>query len=234
MGLYRFALRHNTIVFFLNRDDIKYFRESRLVDNNAVQLDGEGVDPLLYKPVDATVKQTTFLLIARLIRDKGIREFVQAAAILKNRHPKAIFQILGPFDSNPTAMTPEQISAWQASGSIEYLGEAKDVRPYIANSSVDVLPSYREGLPRTVLEAMAMGRPIITTDAPGCRETVTDGENGFLVPVKDVEALAAAMEKFILQPELIKKMGERSREIVEEKYDVHKVNARIQQHMGLS
>jgi len=108
------------------------------------------------------------------------------------------------------------------------------VRPFLRNASVYVLPSYREGTPRSVLEAMAMGRPIVTTDAPGCRETVVDGENGFLVPVKDAKALAAAMERFITDPQLIDRMGKRSREIAEEKYDVENVNAVIMKAMGLA
>ena len=116
---------------------------------------------------------------------------------------------------------------------INYWGKLSDVRPAIAESSVYVLPSYREGTPRTVLEAMAMGRAIITTDAPGCRETVTDGDNGFLVEVKSVQSLVKAIEKLILQPELIAQMGRRSREIALHKYDVHQVNAHMMQEMGL-
>ncbi len=122
---------------------------------------------------------------------------------------------------------------WVASNTLKYWGKLSDVRPAIAESSVYVLPSYREGTPRTVLEAMAMGRVIITTDAPGCRETVTDGDNGFLVDVKSVESLGKAMEKLILQPELITQMGSRSREIALHKYDVHQVNAHMMQEMGL-
>lgn len=128
----------------------------------------------------------------------------------------------------------KDLNLWIADGIIDYLGKLDDVRPAITASSVYALPSYYgEGTPRTVLEAMAMGRPVVTTDAPGCRETVREGENGFLVPVKDVKALACAMERFILRPELIEKMGRRSREIAVEKYDVHKVNAVIMKTMGL-
>lgn len=168
-----------------------------------------------------------------MIKDKGIYEYIRAATILKKRYPWAKFRLLGPFDTNPTAISETQIKAWHNSGVIEYLGETKDVRPFLADTSVYVLPSYREGTPRTVLEAMAMGRPIITTDAPGCRETVIEGENGFLVPIKDEQALAKVMERFIQEPELIGKMGKRSREIAEEKFDVNKINATILQAMGL-
>jgi glycosyltransferase involved in cell wall biosynthesis len=234
VNLYRFALRRNNAVFFLNRDNIDLFSQLNLVNqDNTIQLNGEGVDISFYRPDGSQLKQTTFLLIARLLWDKGIGEFVDAAVILKKRYPNTIFQVLGPLDSNPSAIPKAQVLAWQAAGIIDYLGETRDVRPYIANSSVFVLPSYGEGLPRTILEAMAMGRPIITTDAPGCRETVTDGDNGFLVPVKNVSTLVSAMEKLILQPDLIKKMGKRSREIAEEKYDVYKVNAVIMKAMGV-
>jgi glycosyltransferase involved in cell wall biosynthesis len=143
-------------------------------------------------------------------------------------------QLLGPLDVNPTAITKKEIEHWDKEGIIEYLGETKDVRPYIAEASVFVLPSYyREGTPRSVLEAMSMGRPIITTDAPGCRETVQEGVNGYLVPVKDHIALKKAMERFVLQPELIPVFGLASRRIAEEKYDVNKVNRIILEEMGL-
>jgi glycosyltransferase involved in cell wall biosynthesis len=161
-------------------------------------------------------------------------EYVEAARVLKARHPEVRFELLGPLDPNPAAISLSQVEAWEREGAIRYLGEASDVRPAIAACSVYVLPSYREGTPRTVLEAMAMGRPVVTTDAPGCRETVRDGVNGFLVPVKDARALAGAMERFILEPGLIAEMGARSLERAREKYDVHKVNAVILGAMGLA
>ena len=125
------------------------------------------------------------------------------------------------------------MAKWQAEGLIEYMGATEDVRPYLEKASVYVLPSYREGTPRSVLEAMAMGRPVITTDAPGCRETVIDGVNGFLVPVRDKVALAEAMEKFIIDKELMAEMGRKGREIAESRYDVHKVNLSILRPMEL-
>ena len=137
-------------------------------------------------------------------------------------------------DEHPDAISKEELDSWIEKGSIEYLGYLDDVRPAIEESTVYVLPSYREGTPRTVLEAMAMGRPIITTEAPGCRETVIDGENGFLVPVRSVDALVEAMQRFIDNPELAIEMGRRSREIAEEKYDVRKVNAVMLREMGIN
>jgi glycosyltransferase involved in cell wall biosynthesis len=174
------------------------------------------------------------LLIARLIRDKGIVEYVEAARIVKRRHPEAVFRLVGPFYPNPTALSKEEVEGWQREGLIEYCGETEDVRPHIARASVYVLPSYREGTPRSILEAMSMGRAIITTDVPGCRETVVDGENGILVPPYDAEKLAQAMECFIWDPERIASMGRESRRIAEEKFDVHRVNAVILKAMGLS
>jgi len=167
------------------------------------------------------------LLIARLLKDKGIFEYIEAARIIKANYPQAIFQLLGPFDSNPSAISKKQMMEWKQEGVVDYLGETQDVRSFIKKSNIYVLPSYREGTPRSVLEAMAMGRPVITTDAPGCRETVIEGRNGFLIPIKDIEALVKAMEYFILHSESIPQMGKCSREIAEEKYDVHNVNAMI-------
>src|SRR5690606_6668697 len=147
-----------------------------------------------------------FLLIARLLRDKGIYEYVEAARIIKKENPECVFRVVGPFDSNPSSINEAAVRQWHDEGVIEYLGETKDVRPVIAEARVYVLPSYREGTPRTVMEAMAMGRPVITTNAPGCKETVIDGKNGFLVPVRDARALAGAMQRFIDDPSLISKM----------------------------
>lgn len=233
--LYRLSLKHNAVVFFQNPDDLRLFQEEELLGRKTkpVLINGSGVDLERFYYVPPRTRPVAFLLIARLIWDKGVREYVEAARLLKQRYPEVSFQLLGPFDSNPAAIQERHVTDWTAEGIIEYLGRTDDVRPYIAASSVYVLPSYREGTPRSVLEAMAMGRPVITTDAPGCRETVVPGMNGFLVPVKDAAALAAAMEKFILNPEMIVPMGEKSRQIAEEKYDVHKVNQVILQSMGM-
>ena len=135
---------------------------------------------------------------------------------------------------SPETIAQSELDLWTAEGSLEFLGRLDDVRPAIAACTVYVLPSYREGTPRTVLEAMAMGRPVITTDAPGCRETVVNGENGYLVDVQSVEALVGAMESFIDNPDLAAAMGLRSRQIVEDKYDVHKVNAVMLREMGIT
>jgi len=185
-----------------------------------------------------------FLLIARLLGDKGIREYVAAARLIKAQHPTAEFHLVGPTDPNPAAIKLSEVQGWHDEGVIQFHGTQSDVRPFLRDCTVYVLPSYREGTPRTVLEAMAIGRPVITTDAPGCKETLFDagsadsagvrqGLNGFLVPVKSIDALVAAMRRFIDDPALAPKMGAEGRRLAEEHYDVHKVNAQIMEFMGL-
>lgn len=235
-SLYRFSLRRATLIFFQNPDDQADFERLGLLPKAVpvVIVNGSGVNVQAFSPAPFTDKPLRFLLIARLLGDKGIREYVAAAARVRALHPEVEFHLVGGLDPNPDAIAETEVQNWQDAGDIVWHGALPDVRPAIAESHVYVLPSYREGTPRTVLEAMAMGRPVITTDAPGCRETVIDGDNGFLVPVKSIEALAEAMIKFINNPELISKMGQLSRQIAEEKYDVHKVNAVMLKAMGIT
>jgi len=232
--LYRFGLSKNHKVFFQNPDDQALFRQLDLLPAAipSTVVNGSGVDVADYA-VTSLPEKVSFLLIARLLGDKGVREYAEAAVKVRQQHPQATFKLVGWIDDNPDAIDQRELDEWVGSGTLEFLGKLADVRPAIADCAVYVLPSYREGTPRTVLEAMAMGRAVITTDAPGCRETVVDGDNGFLVPVKDSDALAQAMLRFIEQPELIAQMGQRSRAIAEEKYDVHKVNAEMLKGMGL-
>lgn len=232
--LYRFALKRTHRVFFQNPDDEALFREFQLLPETVPSsvVNGSGVDVAEYS-VAPLPDKPCFLLIARLLGDKGVREYAQAAQLVKTLYPEVVFRLVGWIDDNPDAITQRDLNQWVGSGLLEFLGRLDDVRPAISDCSVYVLPSYREGTPRTVLEAMAMGRAVITTDAPGCRETVVDGDNGFLVPVKDVQALADAMVKMIDSRGLVSKMGERSRQIAETKYDVHKVNAAMLEGMGI-
>jgi glycosyltransferase involved in cell wall biosynthesis len=235
-SLYRLSLPKNRTVFFQNPDDLAQFIDLKLArEDQTVLVNGSGVDLQYYKLAPIVKNGPVFLLICRLIKDKGVVDYVDAARILKQHYPEATFNLLGPFDSNNTsALSKPQIEKWHQEGLINYCGETSDVRPFISASSVYVLPSYyREGTPRSALEAMAMGRPIITTDAPGCRETVMEGKNGFLVPIKDPRALAEAMKRFIVEPDLITRMGEASRNYAVEKFDADKVNARIVTVMGL-
>ncbi|MBK5965874.1 hypothetical protein CCR95_17770 [Thiocystis minor] len=234
-GLYWMALRRAAGVLFQNPDDRDLFVASGLVPPTlpVTLINGSGVDLAAYPPCPLP-DEPVFLLIARLLVDKGLREYQRAARRLKARYPQARFLLAGELDPNPMSIGAAELAAWQADGTIEYLGELDDVRPAFAAARVYVLPSfYREGTPRTILEAMAMGRPIVTTDAPGCRETVIDGVNGFLVPVRDDAALETALERFILDPSLAERMGRESLMIAREKYDVHKVNAVIMAAMGL-
>ena len=235
-ALYRAAVARATAVIVFNRDDRDELRRCGVVSRHqdVVLVPGSGVD------VDYFVEQPlppggpTFLLIARLLHDKGLREYVAAAEIVRRQHPHARFQLLGPFDPNPTAISPDELAEWQQRGIVEYRGETRDVRPYLAACTVFVLPSYREGMPRTVLEAMATGRPIITTHAPGCRETVCEGGNGFLVPVGDATALAAAMMRFCREPGLAARMGALSRLIARHRFAVDSINRLLMGTLGLN
>lgn len=238
--LYKQSLSRSTLIFFQNADDLKLFKQLNLINNNnkTVIVNGSGVDindfDVVEFPKDSEGKiKPSFLLVARLLKDKGIIEYVEAAKLVKQKHPLAEFHLVGWIDENPAAINQSQLDNWIASKTINYWGKLEDVRSAIAASSVYVLPSYREGTSRSVLEAMSMGRPIITTDAPGCRETVADGENGYLVPVKSINELADAMMKFIENSSLYEEMGQISRKMAEEKYDVNKVNAHMIKEMGL-
>ena len=233
--MFRKALAANDVVFFHNRDNLALFREEGVLANprKAVLISGSGVDLAYYAPVAPWNRPVTFLLIARLLYDKGIREYVEAARMLKARYPEARFRLLGPLDPNPMGVPRRVVEEWQREGMIEYLPETRDVRPFLAETSVYVLPSYHEGMPRTVLEAMSMGRPIITTDAPGCRETVIEGRNGYIVSVKDSKALSEAMERFLIDPSLIPAMGHQSRLLAEERFDVRRINLEILSNMGI-
>lgn len=233
-NLYRFSLSCADKVFFQNPDDELLFRELGLLKASVPSciVNGSGVDVSEYQ-VSPLPSQPVFLLIARLLGDKGVREYAAAAMQVRPRYPSARFLLVGWIDDNPDAISQLELDSWVESGVIEYLGKLSDVRPAINQSSIYVLPSYREGTPRTVLEAMAMGRAIITTDAPGCRETVVDGDNGFLVPVRNVPMLVEAMLDLASNPEVVAHMGARSRLIAEKKYDVHNVNAIMLREMGL-
>lgn len=233
--LYRFALKRSGGVFFQNPDDQALFQELGVVPSHvrSVVVNGSGVDLSRFSPVPVPQGPASFLLLCRLLGDKGVREYVVAAERIRANHPEVRFRIGGWIDENPDAITQAELDGWMARGLIDYLGRLEDVRPAVGACAVYVLPSYREGTPRTVLEAMAMGRAIITTDAPGCRETVVEGKNGFLVLPRSVNALVTTMEKFVADPTLAESMGQASREIAETKYDVHEVNAAMLREMGM-
>ena len=235
--LYGLGLAGVHVVFFQNPDDERLFRSLGLVGRRGqriLRVGGSGVDLSKYSPVPLPDGPVTFLLIGRVIRDKGVAEYVEAAKRVRLVHPEARFELLGPLDSNPTAISKEELDGWVASGAIEYLGRTPDVRPNLAAAHVCVLPSYGEGMPRSVLEAMAMARPVITTDVPGCRETVVPERNGYLVPVRDAVALADAMIRLIeAPPGRLEAMGAEGRTLAEERFDVRVVNRTIVEAMGL-
>lgn len=235
LAVYRRGLKGASAVLFQNRDNQAFFNGHGLVGgaDRQVLINGSGVNLDRFTPSPPDTGRPTFLLIARLLIDKGIREYAAAARLVKTHHPDARFLLLGPTDKSPMSLPAAEREAWERDGVIEYLGTTDDVRPHIRSSSVYVLPSYHEGTPRSTLEAMAIGRAVITTDAPGCRETVRHGENGLLVPVRDAEALADAMMALIRQPERIVTMGRASRRMVEERFDVHKVNRTILHTLGI-
>ena len=232
-SLYRFALKRAHRIIFLNHDDLNDFSRWRIVDSRkAVLLGGIGVDLDEWPFTPPVTDPVRFLFIGRLLREKGIEQFVAAAHGVKSRYPAAEFVVLGDVDSNPGGISSAQMQAWVDAGLIIWPGHVA-VPPWIARSSVFVLPSYREGVPRSTQEAMAMGRPVITTDVPGCRDTVDHSLNGFLVPMCDHKALGDAMTRFIEQPELIASMGRESRRLAQERFNVHEVNQRLMAILGL-
>lgn len=233
-SFYRLALSKADKIFFQNPDDEKLFRDTSLISCNkeSYVVNGSGVDIDSFS-VSPLPREPHFLLIARLLGDKGVREYAQAAKSLKSNYPDVIFSLVGWSDNNPDAISKVELDGWVSNGYLNYLGKLEDVRPAIENSSIYVLPSYREGTPRTVLEAMAMGRPIITTNAPGCKETVVHGVNGFLVEPKSVESLKVAMETLLNDLDAVRRMGVESRRIAEDKYDVRKVNAVMLKDIGV-
>lgn len=232
--LYHISLKRAKQVIFQNPDNLNEFVQRGIVPATKCALvNGSGVDISHYTHTPLPNNQPVFLTIGRLLGEKGFREYAQAAQIVKARYPEATFQLLGPEDPSPDGIPLSEVQHSHQQGWLEYLGSTHDVRPYLQNCHIYVLPSYHEGMPRTVLEAMAMGRPILTTDVPGCRETVTPGENGYLVPKANAQALAERIIWFIENRDQWERMGKRSRELAEEKYDVHKVNQQLMEIMGL-
>ncbi|MGF1640660.1 MAG: glycosyltransferase family 4 protein [Rhodospirillales bacterium] len=235
-ALFRRAFPRCAGIFVQNEDDLRLVRELAWVTPGqpVIRTAGSGIDIEAFAYVPPVVGPPRALLIARLLKEKGVVDFVAAARIIKRQYPSCTFKLLGPFDSNPSAIGREEVAEWQREGIIEYLGETRDVRPFLRDCNLFVLPSYyREGIPRTILEALATGRPIVTSDAPGCRETVVEGVNGFLVPPRDPQVLAGAIGRFIADPALIGSMGEASRRIAVDRFDVRQVNATIMAAMGL-
>jgi len=233
-NLYRFALSKSTNVIFQNPDNLQVFLDKRIsTPDKVIRVNGSGVDLSHYAQVVPSAKKFTFLAIARLLGEKGLREYASAAKIVKHQYPGVVFQLVGPEDPSPDGIPISEVKQWHNDGYLEYLGGTKDVRPYLAQCNVFVLASYHEGMPRTVLEAMATGRPILTTNVPGCRETVVDGENGFLVEKQSVDQLVEKMIWFIEHQGLWQAMADKSREMAVESFDVHVINEQLLRIMKL-
>ena len=224
--LYRIGFSKADQVIFQNQDDLQEFTVKGLVKREKCSfVHGSGINLDRFTPTPLP-EEPVFFMLSRLLKSKGVVEYLEAARIVKQRHPEARFLLLGKYETAmQDALDRDYVERFITDGIIERFDETNDVRPYYSMCSVYVLPSYREGTPRTVLEAMAMGRPIITTDTQGCRETVLDGVNGFLVPIRDARAVAEKMTWFIEHREKIQEMGAQSRTYAAEKFDVHKVNA---------
>jgi glycosyltransferase involved in cell wall biosynthesis len=233
-ALYTLALARTRSVFMQNPDDVEDFARMHIVGRDKMVLvNGTGVDLSGWQKLAPVTEPVTFLLAARLLEEKGIHDYIAAARVIKARAPSARFVLLGGLDSNPNGIGRQQIEQWVTDGLIEWPGHVP-VRPWLAEASVYVLPSYyREGIPRSIQEALASGLPVITTDAPGCRETVVPGKNGLLVAPRQPDQLVRAMQQFIDNPRQIVDMGRQSRLLAEQRFDVRVINARMLEVMGL-
>ncbi|MDR3641292.1 MAG: glycosyltransferase family 4 protein [Humidesulfovibrio sp.] len=230
--LYAGALKHNQAIIFQNSDDRELFERLGILSSGqrVAVVGGSGVDLERFAPAPPVLAHPdtgapVFLCVARLLWAKGVGVFVEACQMLKRRHPQVVCRLIGPTDDVPDAVPGEVLRRWREEGVVEILGAVDDIRPHLAAASVFVLPSYREGTPRSSLEAMAMGRPVVTTDVPGCRQTVEDGVTGFLAPPFEPGGLARAMEHFVLEPERIAQMGLAARHLAEERFDARQVTA---------
>ena len=225
-SLYFIALRFARRVIFLNQNDVGDFKCRYLVRDKQIRLvPGIGIDleKFSQQPLP-TAQPLIFLMIARLIIDKGVREYLAAAQIVKSKHPEVRFQLIGEPDYSHVGVPVNDV---QASGAVDYIGEVRDVRPYLAGCHVFVLPTYREGMPVAAMEALATGRAIVTTDAPGAREMVVPGQNGELIPPCDIKALAQALLKMVDSAETLADKGAASRNLAVSRFEVGKINQQI-------
>lgn len=223
-SLYRIALYFSNKIWFLNEDDQKEFIKRKIITNKkkAYVLPGEGIDTLAYYPEKKNKSEKTiFTMISRILWDKGFKEYVLAAKMIKEKYRNIEFNLIGPIDEgNPAKVDKKIIEHYAMQGIINYLGSAENVKPYIVESDCIILPSYREGIPRILLEAASMEKPIITTDVPGCKEVVKDNYNGFLCKAKCADDLAKKIEAFLRLSEYERNiLGKNGRKLVLEKFD---------------
>lgn len=227
--LARFAFGHkNLAVIVQNSDDALFVRRSLKVDQARINLiPGSGVDLSKYKDFDIYKKKPIVLLPARMLKDKGVIEFVESARTLKSQYPSWDFLLAGAADyENPSSISRETIENWESEGMVEWLGHVEDIVPVLGSASIVCLPSYREGMPKSLLEAAAAGCAIVTTDSVGCREAIIPGETGELVPTENVELLTKAIRKLIDNKALRERYGENGRKLAADRYDLKNVVSR--------
>jgi glycosyltransferase involved in cell wall biosynthesis len=227
--LYRSALLASTAILFQNDDDREEFRQRGLLPEGVPveTIGGSGVDLHAFPERPVPTAPPCFLMVSRLLGDKGVREFAAAARIVRATRKDCRFRLVGWIDGNPAAIRREELDSWVRDGDLEWAGRLDDVRSELAGATAFVLPSYREGTPRSTLEALATGRAVITTDVPGCRATVVDGENGLLIAPRDANALARACLWLAEHPERLVSMGRASRALAERRFDVKRVNETV-------
>jgi len=226
LWVYRAILHSKKVwILFQNPDDQALFSQYKIIyPEHAFKIKGSGVDLQQFACSSIPKGRIKIILVARMLWDKGVGEFVESATALTQQRLDADFLLVGSVDpGNPESISVEQLEEWNRSGVVKWLGERADIAQLLAESHIAVLPSYREGLPKSLIEAAAVGRPIVTTDVPGCREVVKDGENGFLVPAKDAKKLAVAIQKLINNPKLLTSMGKKSRLMAEQEFSIQQI-----------
>lgn len=242
-ALHKFALKRTHVIFMQNEDDRKLLQELNILPSgtpcHVTAGSGVNVEEFPHVPLaedeDLRAGKVRFVLVSRLLISKGVQVYAEAARIIRSRHPQAEFHLIGPFDPNPNRVTEAQVASWVKEGILTHHGMVRDVAAALRDKHVFVLPTwYREGVPHATLEALSMGRAIITTDSVGARETVRDGENGFLVLPRDVDAVVQAMERYLAEPALAVRHGEASRRLAEAVFDVRLVNQQILEAIGLN
>lgn len=232
-NLYKIAFKISRKVIFFNEDDLNEFVKMKTVSKEkCVLAEGSGVNLEKFKPLPYPDK-ITFFMLSRLLKSKGVMQYLEGCKRIKEKYPDVRCMLLGKMEKMPDAIAERDIMCYVDNGFVELYGETENVIDYYKKTSVYVLTSFREGIPRTVLEAMACARPIITTDVPGCRQTVIDGYNGFLVPLNDIEKLVEKIEFFIKNRNEIENMGRNSYNLCVEKFDVKKINSSMLKIMGI-
>ncbi len=234
--LYRLAFAQAATVFFQNDEDRGLFEKLSILPPGLriCMSKGTGVDTERFAPAPLPSGPPVMLFIGRLLEAKGLRELHKAARLVKERHPQARFLILGPAEHGPGSVPLNEVLDWQKEGIVEYLGETRDVRPYLRQAHIVLLPSWREGTPCSLLEGMSMGRAVIAANAPGSREVVLPGKNGLLTPVGDAEALAKAVESLIIDPALTERMGNAGRALAQDMFSAEVVARDLMREMGIS